>query len=275
LAELSTAAEDWTEALASWAIPEEILSQAPESPWHFPVSVFARRAEAATVSELTFSNLRAFEALPQGGTVLDVGCGGGAASLPLATGASRLIGVDTSTEMLNAFLENSRVAGVQADAIEGSWPEVAHRTPVADVVVCHHVIYNASDLAGFVLRLSDHARTRVVLELTRHHPTSDLNPLWLRFHGLVRPTRPTSDDAEAVLEELGLHPERQDWNGPRPGGYESIEEMVAHVRRLLCLPTDRDPEIREAIAPRVIERDGRFGFVDRPVTTLWLEGSAK
>jgi SAM-dependent methyltransferase len=272
---MPSAAEGWTEALASWAIPEEILSRAPESPWHFPVGVFARRAEAAAASDPTFSNLRALEALPPGGTVLDVGCGGGAASLPLANRASRLIGVDQSMEMLTAFLENSRAAGVRADAIKGDWPEVARSTPIADVVVCHHVIYNASDLPGFVLRLSDHARARVVLELTQHHPTSDLDPLWLRFHGLVRPTRPTSDDAEAVLLEVGLQPQRKDWAAPRPGGYESIQEMVAHVRRLVCLPAERDAEIREAIAPRIVERDGRFGFVDRPVTTLWWDGSGR
>ncbi|HEY3211537.1 MAG TPA: class I SAM-dependent methyltransferase [Actinomycetota bacterium] len=271
---MAAAAEEWTEALASWAIPDEILAKAPEPPWHFPVKVFARRAEAAARSELTFSNLRAFEALPEGGTVLDVGCGGGAASLPLSARASGLIGVDTSMEMLDAFLENSRAAGVEAEAIEGAWPEVAQQTPIADVAVCHHVIYNASDLAAFALRLTDHARTRVVVELTQHHPTSDLSPLWLRFHGLTRPSRPTSDDAEAVLRELGLDPERRDWNAPRPGGYESVQEMVAHVRRLVCLPAERDPEIRDAIAHRVVERDGRFGFADRPVTTLWWEGSA-
>jgi SAM-dependent methyltransferase len=272
---MSTAAEKWTEALASWAIPEEILAQAPESPWHFPVKAFARRAEAAAVSDLTFSTLRALEALPQSGTVLDVGCGGGAASLPLSGRASKLFGVDSSTEMLDAFLENSHRAGVEAEAIEGPWPEAARRTPPADVAVCHHVIYNAPDLATFVLRLTDHARRRVVLELTQDHPTSELNPLWLRFHGLVRPTRPTSDDAEAALQELGLHPERKDWSAPRPGGYESVREMVAHVRRLVCLPAERDQEIQEAIAHRIVERDGRFGFMDRPVTTLSWEGSAK
>src|SRR5438093_5542789 len=137
---MPTAAEEWTEALASWAIPQEILATAPESPWHFPVSVFARRGETAATSELTFSNLRAYEALPQGGTVLDVGCGGGAASLPLAARASRLIGVDTSIEMLNAFLENSRAARVRAEAIDGRRPEVDPRTPIHDVPLGAHVI---------------------------------------------------------------------------------------------------------------------------------------
>jgi SAM-dependent methyltransferase len=267
------AAQAWTTALASWAIPEEILAKAPEPPWHFPVSVFARRGEAAR-SHVTFSDRRALEVLPEGGDVLDVGCGGGAASAPLAPRASRAIGVDPSREMLKAFLENARSSGLNAEAIEGRWPEVAERTPVADVVVCHHVVYNAPDLAGFVQRLTDHAGARVVLELTRRHPTSDLDPLWLRFHGLVRPTGPTADDAQAVVRELGIRPQRKDWSAERPGGYESVEEMVAHVRRLVCLPPERDPDIRESIAPRIVERGGRFGFADRPVTTLWWDGTA-
>jgi SAM-dependent methyltransferase len=270
---MSSAAEAWSKALAAWAIPEEILANAPESPWHFPVGLFARRAAAAG-SRLTFSNELALEALPERGTVLDVGCGGGAASAPLAGRAARLIGVDPSTGMLEAFMDHARGAGVDAKAIEGSWPEAADRTPVADVAVCHHVVYNVPDLSEFALRLTDHARRRVVVEMTERHPMSDLNPLWLRFHGVVRPTSPTSDDAEAVLRGLGLRPKRRDWSQPRPGGYETVAEMVAHVRRMLCLPDERDPEIRAAIAG-IVERDGAFGFPDRPVTALWWDGLAR
>src|SRR5438093_639121 len=103
---MATAAARWREDLARWAIPDEILEQAPEPPWHCPVKLFAIRADAA-VSQLTVSNRKALEALPQRGTVLDVGCGAGAASLPLASRASKLIGVDSSADMLEAFLERA------------------------------------------------------------------------------------------------------------------------------------------------------------------------
>ena len=267
------AAERWAADLATWAIPRDILAAAPESPWHFPVGLFASRADSAR-SERTPSNQRALEALPAGGSVLDVGCGGGAASLPLVPPAALLIGVDGSTDMLVAFEQRARALPARVQAVHGRWPDAATRTPEADVVVCHHVAYNAPDLPRFAAALTAHARRRVVLELTREHPQSDLNPLWLRFHGVVRPTRPTSDDAEAVLREAGLDVRRQDWDTRRPGGYESRGALIAHVRRMLCLSAERDPEIEEAVSERIVQRDGRFGLPDRGVTTLWWAGRA-
>src|SRR5204863_7960861 len=99
-----TAATRWREDLARWAIPDQILERAPESPWHFPVKLFASRADSVQGTAPTPSNLRALEALPKGGSVLDVGCGAGAASLALTSLASTLLGVDTSGEMLEAFV---------------------------------------------------------------------------------------------------------------------------------------------------------------------------
>src|SRR5437660_1539925 len=153
------------DARASGPVPESTLAGAPESPWTSPVSPSAGRLRPAPAT-LTPSNRRALEALPEGGTVLDVGCGAGAASLALVPKAGRLIGVDPSASMLEAFQDKARAAEVPSTEIEGSWPEVAAQTPVADVVVCHHVAYNVPDLAPFVLRLIDHATHRVVMEMT-------------------------------------------------------------------------------------------------------------
>lgn len=265
-------AQAWTEALASWAIPEPILAAAPESPWTFPVELFASRADQA-VETITPSVAAALEALPSGGTVLDVGCGAGAASLPLASKASRLVGMDTSGDMLTAFAERAAELGVAFEAIEGRWPGDADRAPIVDVVVCNHVAYNAPDLAAFATALTDHARHRVVMELTARHPQSSLNPLWLRFHGLERPTRPTADDALAVLRQVGVRPERRDWEAPAAGGFVERASLVAWIRRRLCLPADRDPEVEEAIAPGIVRgADGTYGFEARSLVTLWWDG---
>ncbi len=109
------------------------------------------------------------------------------------------------------------------------------------------------------------------MELTREHPLSPMNDLWLRFHGVIRPTRPTADDAEAVLAEAGLRVRREDWKAPRAGGFAKRSDLVSSVRRQLCLEPDRDPEVERAIADQIVERDGRFGFQDRAVVTLWWD----
>jgi SAM-dependent methyltransferase len=264
-------AEQWRAALAAWAIPAEILAAAPESPWGYPTALFAGRADAA-IGQDTPSSAAALAALPAGGVVLDVGCGAGAASLPLAPQAGTLIGVDPSAELLAAFATRARATGRSVITLEGRWPDIAAQTPPGDVVVCHHVVYNVPDLPAFVRALTAHARRRVVLELTYHHPASNLNDLWQHFHGIVRPQTPTADTAEAVVRALGLAPERHDWVAPIAGeALLAPADLIALTRRRLCLPATRDLEIAAALDARNAARASRPPT--RDVVTLWWPGA--
>lgn len=255
----------WAEQLAAWAIPPEILAAAPEPPWGFPPAIFGARAvdEAAD----TPSRRRALEALPEGGTVLDVGSGGGVASLPLCPPARRLVAVDESAELLADLSGAAERRGVDHVEVLGRWPDVAATAPAADVVVCHHVFYNVPDLVPFALALTTHARRRVVVELTDRHPRTADAPLWRLFHGIERPTGPTAHDAIAVLEEAGLAVGVERFTAPpRPG--VGADQWVAFVRKRLCLPPDRDPEIAALMDAGATEP------VSRATTTLWWDGSA-
>ena len=271
------ALERWRDQLDGWAIPEEILTAAPESPWGFPVGLFRSRAQRAGSRPATPSNLEAARFLPPGGSVLDVGAGGGAARLPLAGSAGRLVAVDESPGMVAAFLAAAEAAGVDAEGVEGRWPEVAGRVEEADVVVCHHVLYNVADLAPFVGALTGHARRRVVAELTERHPLVGLGPLWRRFHQLDRPSGPGADDAVAALAALGLEVTRQDWETEDGHGFDDFDELVAFTRRRLCLPARRDPEVAEALLEAgTLQVNGVWvSGGPRRVATLSWTGSAR
>jgi hypothetical protein len=147
--------------------------------------------------------------------------------------------------------------------IAGRWPDVADQAPVAAVVVCRHVVYNAADLAPFLAALHGHAERRVVVELTELHPQSDLGPLWKAIHGIDRPSGPTAQDAIDVAGALGydVHVERShepslwhEW--PRP-------ERVASARRRLCVGPDRDAEIEAHL--------DRTADVPRRLITFWWD----
>ena len=266
--------EEWRAAMREWALPDAILAAAPESPWGLPIEPFRTRAERAVEGELTFSNRRALEALPALGTVLDVGVGAGAASLPLYLRCALITGADSSTESLTEFRRQARRVGVKARTIKGAWPAVQRRAPVADVVVCNHVAYNVGDLAPFVLALNAHARRRVVMELTRQHPTAWMADLWLHFHDLDRPMRPDADDAVSLTRGLGLPVRRHAAIRPRgAGGFVRREDAVAWIRRRLCLVPARDPEVASALGDRLVHEDGLWSVrpPDQPVVTIWWD----
>ena len=267
-----TAAALWRRALEGWQIPAAILATAPESPWQFPAGLLERRAEMALM-QTTPTHRVALSWLPAGGTVLDVGCGAGAASLPLAHRASRLAGVDESADFLAEFRRLAQPLVDIVSTVEGGWPGIAAEAAPADVVLCANVVYNVPDLAPFVLALTEHAQGRVVLELTARHPLSDLNDLWMRFHGLRRPERPTADDCVSVLLELGIDPGRTDWIPEVAAPTLDRAQMVAWTRRRLCLGADRDAEIDSAISPW-FGPDGTQAMLPRAMVTLDWEGRA-
>jgi SAM-dependent methyltransferase len=255
-----TASEQWGEQLAGWAIPDEIIAAAPEPPWGFPVEMFRAEADPPDAPSRT----RAAEALVEagsGGSVLDVGCGGGTAAMGLVPPAELVVGVDSTPAMLEAFAEAAAEKGVAHSEHEGGWPQVAPAVPLVDVVVCHHVFYNVADLPPFVAALSGHARRRVVVELTEQHPLLRLAPLWRHFHGIDRPDGPDADLAVAVLRENGVDPQVERW--VRPPRDVPREVYVRLNRRRLCLPVEAEPEV-----DRLMGDPHQFG---RDVVTLWWD----
>jgi cyclopropane fatty-acyl-phospholipid synthase-like methyltransferase len=202
----------WAEMLARWVIPETLLEAAPESPFFFDPSVFIQAAdEALARAEDSPSDAVARESLTEDGAVLDVGVGAGAAGLRLAARAGHIVGVDLDRKLLDEFATRARALGVEHTTLEGSWPDVALRTSSADVVLCHHVVYNVADLAAFANALTAHATRRVVVELTTTHPLSWMAPYWEAVHGVVQPDRPTVDDAVEVLASQGLDVRQRRW----------------------------------------------------------------
>ena len=244
---MTTATQYWGEALRDWAIPPEILDSAPRPPWGFPVARFAERTDVALAAPAGVTFEQTQQWLGGGGSLLDVGAGVGYASLPLAPPATSVTAVDPVPEMLEAYAERARRIGVPFRTILGRWPDVADEAGAHDVVVASNVFYDVQDLGPFVDAMTAHARRRVVVEHTTRHPLSWTSPLWLTFHDVVRPTRPTSTDLEAALRDRGVRDlVCTPW--VRHNGYGAGDpDRVALVTRRLCLPEDRELDVAAAL----------------------------
>lgn len=255
----------WRERLESWAIPAEILAKAPADPWSHSPQRFGTRTDLALAApDDGPTALRLAEALPEGGTLLDVGAGAGASSLSLHGRIGHLYAVDTSRAMLDELTARAEKVAVPVTTVEGRWPDVADRVPVADVTVCAHVIYNVPDLADFLRALDSRTKGRVVLELTHRHPMSWMTPLWQHFHGVDRPVRPIAEDCVALAAALGYAVQVEEREAPLER-FDSLEELAESACRRACL----DPARADEVAATALELGMWPVPRDRWVTIWW------
>ncbi len=263
--ETHSAAERWRDNIRRSQVPQAVLDRAPDAEYSLEPERFRWRPDEDAKQPVRPSRRRALEALPEGGSVLDVGVGGGASSLGLVPKPGLIIGVDPLEGMLASFAASAEAAGVAFKTVHGTWPAVADQVEPADVVVCHHAIYREEEIEAFLMALTAHARRRVVIEVSEHPPLVALNPLWNRFHGLERPDWLVPDAAQAVLEAMGLAVEREDIVLPARA-QEVTPELVAFSRRRLYVGPERDPEIEAFLRSREPQ--------EHRVAALWWPGQA-
>ena len=103
-----------------------------------------------------------------------------------------------------------------------------------------------------------------------------MNDLWLHFHGLERPTGPSSHDALDLLGEIGLDATLERWEGPPAvgGGFAARADALGLARRRLCLPSSRDDELASVLGPRLAERGGLWSVGppgSQRLATIWFD----
>ena len=145
----------------------------------------------------------------------------------------------------------------------GDWPDVSPQTPKADVVTCHHVVYNVAQIEPFLKALDSHATKRVVIELPQQHPLSTMRDSWKHFWDLDRPVNPTPRDLIEVLAQMGIVANLELWQGPKLRPL-NIEDDVRFLRIRLCLDSSRDADIQ-----KFLEAQQPMQF--RALATIWWD----
>lgn len=255
------AARYWRAQLDAWAIPDEIREAAVSFPYEMDPDLFRPRSTGGSddAARVSLSTQRALDALPasERSSVIDVGCGGGAATMAVARRLHSAVGVDQSPGMLEVFGEEGTARGIATRTVAGTWPSVADEAGLADLVLCHHVAYNVAELGPFALALDHAAGRRVVMELTLTHPQTANAALWQQFWNLDRPAGPSAENALAVIREAGIKAELEVGGAGTLRRDAPIEARTLTAARLLCLGPDRLPEVEAAVLALPARSDQR------------------
>ncbi len=182
----------------------------------------------------------------QGLAVLDIGCGGGLVSEPLARLGARVTGVDPTGESIAVARRHAQAQGLDIDYRAARAEELVAANETFDAVVCLEVVEHVPDVAAFLQMIAALVRPGGMLV------ASTLNRTWKSYalaivaaeYVLGWLPRGTHDWQRFVTpEELERHLEAAGFKGPRFSG------MVYDVMRdTWRLDPDRDVNYMAAAA---------------------------
>jgi SAM-dependent methyltransferase len=197
-------------------------------------------------------------------TWLDIGAGGGRYSLPIALLACEVIALDPSSGMLAVLREGMTEHQIpNVRIIQARWP--ATNPPRADVAFISHVGYDIEAIGPFLDAMEAAASRMCVAVFFQQQPTRPFDALWPEVHGEARSILPALPEFLTVLLARGRLFELRLVERTAQS-YGSIDEAVSFAhRQTWVLPGgEKDRRLREAVARRLEERNGRFAFSWEP-----------
>lgn len=184
-----------------------------------------------------------------GQAVLDVGCGGGFMTAPLAAAGGTVVGVDIAQGALDAAASHLSRHGLSADLRLGTGASLPVETRSVDLVVCTDVLVHVPDPRAVVLEIGRVLRPGGVLLF------STINRTWLSRLVMIS----LGEDLLRLVHQ-GTHD---------PAKFIRPRELSGWLKDgALTLAG------LEGVGPVWIDRRGRLTFGRHPTTAVMVQGHA-
>lgn len=168
-------------------------------------------------------------------TVIDIGAGPGRYTIPLARMVREVVAVEPNPIMIGYLKDNLAINGLNnVITVASNWEDA--EVPMADFVVCSHVLYDVPNIRHFLRKLDAHARRGSFIVHHRHQFHYLAEALWPVVHGEALAPVPVFDDLLDVLAELGI---RDVMEGVMPAftrvEFTAIDEAIDYGLECLSL----------------------------------------
>ena len=224
--------------------------------WDDAAPGFFKRTRKEDYQTALFDMLK----LDEGDTVLDVGCGEGSITVPLAKKVKKVIGVDSSPKMLE-YLEK-RAKDNDIDNIETILKPIEEigydEIGDIDVVVCSRSLNGIIPITDVLHELDKIANKYVFITIFGPE-NKKIEKDFDRELGIKTEDFPDYNYFFNILYNMGIYAniERFDLNNYRQ--YDSIDEAVDNGKFRLDLYTDEQKELLREYLKRILSYDEETG----------------
>lgn len=209
-------------------------------------------------------------------SLLDIGAGCGALSIPLARAFDDVLALEPSPAMLDELQENARRAGISNIQTNAApWQESERRLGQFDVVLCANVPTILDHPEKAVPRLEAHARRFVFLVLGTDANANKFffRELWPRICGTEYPTKKDYFVTYSALYRMGIRANimliRYSFDQP----YRDLDEAVLFWKEHMSLSTGAwDTTLREFLSERLESWGGLlWAHVPKVSAVIWWQ----
>ena len=241
---------DW---VSYWA---ERLSTKVDKDWDKAAPGFYKRTKKDDYQTALFDKL----ILDENDVVLDVGCGEGSVTIPIAKRVKKVIGVDSSPKMLE-YLEKranenniTNIETILKPIEEISYDEIGD----VDVVVCSRSLNGIVPIDEVLLELDKIANKFVFITIFGPE-NKKIEKDFDKEIGIKTEDFPNYNYFFNILYNLGIYAniERFDLNNYRE--YDSIDDAVDNGKFRLDLYSDEEKELLKKYLERILTYDEKTG----------------
>ncbi len=239
--------------------------------WNGRSADFAKRAARSGYAERFLE----YAAIPAGATVLDVGCGPGTLTLPLARNGHQVTAVDFADGMLARLEEQASregLAGIRT--VKASWEDDWGAAGIdrADVAIASRSIATP-DLGAALEKLHRAAREKACLTVAAGSPPRhDVRIL----RALGRRHAPELGHVYCmnILFRMGIMPELRYIRSEKPESFDSREQALESVKRMVGpMKPHEEERLEEYLAENLVRvtraTDGECWTWEQPRTVTW------